>query len=133
MPTKGDASDRASAIAFVKDYYARLQQAGRTGDVRPLLEVQTPDCLCQAPIKYIRKAKAAGIRAPDEAVTVIKIDPQQVFKEVAVLVVTWETNAYAEVRDGKVVQQIAANKQQMSDVFLSRRSGRWFLVQRTSH
>jgi hypothetical protein len=125
-PSPTDGKD--VVVAFIRDYQAEVDQAGRTGDVGRLRSLSFDSCTCRDTVEFIENAyKAGSIRGMSS--TIDRVDVQFVGADEAQLVVTMRISAHDVLdSDGDVKRHIRPVKRGLISYTLRRRGADWRIL-----
>jgi hypothetical protein len=88
-----DGDRKAAVVAFIKDYQAEVDRAGRTGDTSRLRLLSAGSCTCRDTVEFIENSYKAG-RIRGMSSTVDRVDVQFLSAREAKLVVSMRVSPF---------------------------------------
>lgn len=130
MTTAAPTSDMSArgVEAFIRSYYAEINRAIETGDVKALTSYSIPACPCRRLVASIM-AKSAGSSIRGGHFTIHVVSPHDVMPTLAGAQVLYDVEEAKVVKpDGTVVQTVKAESGARDDLSLVRSNGKWLVA-----
>ncbi len=112
-PTPKPSTAKQEVEAAVREFYAALDVALRTGETNRYLVATVASCNCRDFVRQVEANFVAG-RFPGAGASVVDVGRVDVHGSAAAATVVYEIHPYTEVRDGRTVRSFPRRERNVS-------------------
>ena len=127
-PTPSATTPEQQVEGAVRTYYAELTKAAQTNDTTTLKTLTTKGCPCFRAAGVIDKNREQGETTPDASFVPTSVRIHDLEETTAGAEVRTEDSAYDVMRDGEVVDHIAAVKTHLDLSLIKTTDGHWVIA-----